>query len=114
MMVVVLGVLVMVMVMVVARGRIRDLGRGMTRTQCGMYLPTATSLDEVDRVGNNTVREKHLHILSHSLDTPGERHDEGVVDRSRDRSGQRRKRRVLHRRREQEMYDPRRMPLDQG
>lgn len=78
-----------------------------------MYLPTATSFDEVDRMGNNAVGEKRLHVLPHSLDTPGKCHDEGVFDRPCDWSGQGRERRVLDRRREQEMHDPWRMPLDQ-
>ena len=102
----------MVVVMVVARC-IRGLPRGVTRPQCGMYLLTATSLDEVDRMGNNTIGQEHLHVLLHGLDTAGECHDEGVLDRSCDRSGQRSEWCVLDRRREQEMYDPRCMPLDQ-
>lgn len=105
--------IVMTVVVVVVARRIRGLSRGVTRPQCRVHLRTATSLDEVDRMGNNTVGQENLHVLSHSPDTPGERHDEGVFDRSCDWSGQRRERCVLDRRREQEMYDPWRMPLDQ-
>lgn len=101
------------MVVVVVVRRIRRLCRGVTRSQCGMYLLTAASLHKVDRMGNNTIGEKHLHVLPHGLDTPRECHNEGVFDCSRDRSGQRREWCVLDRCGKQEMYDPRRMPFDQ-
>jgi hypothetical protein len=104
--------LVMMVVVMVAR-RIRGLPRGVTRPQRGMYLLTTTSLDEVDRMGDNTIGQEYLHVLLHGLDTPGECHDEGVFDRSCDWSRQRRERCVFDRRREYEMCDPRRMSLDQ-
>ena len=101
------------MVVVVVR-RIRSLPRGsVARPQCRMYLFTATSLDKVNRVGHNAIGEKRLHVLPHGLDTPGECHDEGVFDSSCDWSGQRCEGCVLQRLREQEMYDPWCMPLDQ-
>ena len=105
--------MMMMVVVVVVVGRIRMPRRGVTRPQCSMYLLTATPLDEVDRMGNNTVGKKHLHVLPHSLDTPGKRHHKGAFDRSSDGPRQGRKRCVFQRRGEQEMHDPRCMSLDQ-
>ena len=99
--------------MVMVLKRIRSRSWGVTCSQRGMYLLTATPLDQVDRMCNNTIGEQHLHVLPHSLDTPRERHHEGVRDRPCDRPGQGCERRVLQRRGKQEMHDPRGMPLDQ-